>query len=155
MPKTVAELLAAWRAADRRWEATTQDDPGFRAVGIDVVGAWLEYHAAIDERHPGEFVLVADDDRSIVAAGAGVEANLGRAPDAILGLRIEDLAAPGVVADTEMLWAAFISEGRMDGTFELTHRDGSVVRLHYQARAHYPIASFHLSRLWPEADLKD
>lgn len=152
MPKTVAELLAAWRAADRRWEATAQGDPVFRAVAIDVVRAWLAYHAAINDRFPGEFALVADDDRLIVAASAGVEATLGHAPEAVVGRRIEDLAARAGVADTSVLWSAFLGEGRQDGTFDLVDRDGAIVHLNYQARAHYPIANFHLSRLWPAGE---
>lgn len=147
--KDVPQLLAEWRAADRRWEATTRQDAAFRAVCIDVVRAWLAYHSAIDDQHPGEFALVADDDRLYVAASAGVERTLGYPPESVLGKRIEDLAGLEVVADTGELWSSFIRDGRQDGTFALVHRDGSVVRLHYQARAHFPIANFHLSRLWP------
>lgn len=145
----MADLLQAWRAADRRWEATPKDDPEFRGVAVDVIRAWLAYHATIDRPHAGEFALVADDDRLFVAASAGVEVTLGHAPDSVLGLRIEDLAGTGGTADTTDLWAAFIVDGRQDGTFALRHRDGSLVQLEYQARAHFPIANFHLSRLWP------
>lgn len=155
MTRTIAELLAAWRAADRRWEATTRDDPAFRDVAIEVIRAWLAYHAAIDEQHPGEFALVTDDDRSFVAASAGVETALGYAPASVLGRRIEDLAGTDAVADTVDLWAAFIIEGRQDGRFDLLHRDGSVVRVEYQARAHYPIANFHLSRMWTVVQARD
>lgn len=151
MPKGVAELLEAWRAADRRWESTPQDDPIFREIAIDVLRAWLAYQAATDHGHPAEFALVADDDRSFVAVSAGVETALGYEPASILGRRVEDLAAPGHVAETAERWAAFIREGRQDGTFELRHRDGRMVSLTYQARAHYPIANFHLSRLWPSS----
>ena len=149
MPKIVAELLAEWRAADRRWEATPQGDPSFRDVSIEVIRAWLAYQGAIDRQHPGEFALVTDDKRLFVAVSAGVEATLGYAPATILGQRIEDLAGVDVAEETGHLWSAFIREGRQDGTFALLHQDGSVVRLRYQARAHYPIANFHLSRLWP------
>lgn len=155
MPGTVAGLLEAWRAADRRWESTPKDDPAFRAVAVDVIRAWLAYHAAIDRPDAGEFALVADDDRLFVAASAGVLGTLGYAPDAVHGLRIEDLAGTDAIADTADRWAAFIIDGRQDGTFDLLHRDGSSVRLAYQARAHFPIANFHLSRLWPVVDAAD
>lgn len=155
MPENVASLLAAWRAADRRWETTAQDDPAFRDVAIDVIRAWLAYQAAIDRPHTGEFALVADDDRQFVAVSAGIEAVLGYAPAAVLGRRIEDLAGPDGVAGTVERWASFVVEGRQDGLFDLRYRDGSVVRLAYQARAHFPIANFHLSRLWPAPDPAD
>lgn len=155
VPRNVADLLAAWRAADRRWETTPQEDPIFREVGIAVIRAWLAYQAAIEQPHGGEFALVADDDRLFVAASAGIEATLGYAPASVLGRRIEDLAEIEAVADTVDRWAMFIIEGRQDGTFDLLHRDGSVVRLEYQARAHYPIATFHLSRLWPVVQAAD
>ncbi|MGK2851650.1 MAG: hypothetical protein ACSLFN_12155 [Candidatus Limnocylindrales bacterium] len=54
VPRNVADLLAAWRAADRRWETTPQDDPTFRDVGIAVIRAWLGYQAAIGQLHAGE-----------------------------------------------------------------------------------------------------
>lgn len=154
MSGPLAALLAAWRAADRRWESTPRDDPAFRDVSVEVIGAWLAYHAAIDRPHAGEFALVADDDRRFVATSAGIEATLGYAPASVLGRRIEDLAATDA-ADTVDRWSAFIVEGRQDGTFHLRHRDGSVVKLEYQARAHFPIANFHLSRLWPKVDPGD
>ncbi|MGK2851649.1 MAG: PAS domain S-box protein [Candidatus Limnocylindrales bacterium] len=98
---------------------------------------------------------MADDDRLFVAASPEVEATLGYAPASVLGRRIEDLAGIDAVADTVDRWATFIIEGRQDGTFDLLHRDGSVVHLEYQARAHYPIAHFHLSRLWPVVQAAD
>lgn len=147
--RDVPKLLAEWRAADRRWEATAQDDPTFREACIDVIRTWLAYHSAIDDQQPGEFALVTDDHRLYVAASDGVRATLGHTPASILGRRIEDLAGLDVAAGIGDLWAAFLADGRQDGTLALIHRDGSDVRLQYQARAHFPIAHFHLSRLWP------
>ena len=150
----VSRLLTEWRAADRRWETTAQDDPDYREAGINVLRAWLAYHTATDEQQPGGFALVTDDDRVYVAASAGVEATLGYTAQAMLGRRIEDFAAPALVASTPDRWSTFLSAGREDGSFDMLHADGSVVRMRYQARAHYPIANFHLSRLWPDPDVR-
>ncbi len=147
--KALADLLADWRVADRRWEATPREDPDYRAATIEVLRAWLAYHTAADPHAPGEFALVTDDDRVYVAASEGVEATLGFTPESLLGRRIEDIAAPTLVADTSDRWTSFLVEGRQDGVFDIVSRDGSVLRMQYQARAHYPIANFHLSRLWP------
>jgi PAS domain-containing protein len=148
----IPTLLEAWRAADRRWEATPPDDPGYRAACIDVLRSWLAYHAAADPGELGEFALVADDERRYVVVSDGIEATLGYAPESVLGLRIEDLAAPSVVEGTPERWREFVLAGRQDGTFELVARDGAVLRVRYQARAHFPIAGFHLSRLWRAGD---
>ena len=76
-PKVVATTLTQWRAADRHWEATPQDSLEFRGACSAVLGAWLGYHAAVDTGHPGEFALVTDDERTYVAASAGVDATWG------------------------------------------------------------------------------
>lgn len=145
-------LLATWREADRRWEATARDDPGFRGVCVDVVRAWVAYHAAVDDQPPGEIALVADDERVYVAVSRSVQDTLGYAPESVLGRRIEDLAAPAAVPTTRDQWAGFVKDGRQDGAFDMLRSDGTVLRMRYQARAHYPIANFHLSRLWPEPE---
>lgn len=151
-PAIVSRLLTEWRAADRRWESTAQDDPDYREAGINVLRAWLGYHTATDEQQPGGFALVTDDDRVYVAASAGVETTLGYTAQEMLGRRIEEFAAPELVTATGDRWSTFLTEGRQDGSFDMLHADGSVVRMRYQARAHYPIANFHLSRLWPDPE---
>ncbi len=149
---SVASLLTEWRAADRHWETTPQDSPEFRDACIAVLRAWLGYHAAVDAGHPGEFALVTDDERTYVAVSAGVDATLGYAPQAMIGLRIEDFVAPTLLGASGDLWSKFLREGRQDGTIEMVHKNGQVLRMRYQARAHHPIANFHLSRLWPDRD---
>ena len=146
---TVAQLLGAWRAAERRWEAMSPDDPALPEAAVEVLRSWLGYHAATDTLTPGEFALVTDDDRRYVAVSDGVTAALGYEPDALLGKRIEDLAAPSLVAGTAERWATFITDGRQDGEFDMVRADGREIRVGYQARAHFPIAGYHLSRLWP------
>ena len=148
----VSARLEAWRVADRRWEMTPPSAPGYRAACIEVLRCWLAYHAAADVGEPGEFALVTDEERTYVAVSESVEATLGYAPASIIGLRIEDLAAPTVSGATAERWTEFVLAGRQDGTFELIAKDGSTLAVRYQARAHFPIAGFHLSRLWPARD---
>lgn len=143
----VAELLASWRAAERAWEAMSPEAPGFREVSIAVLRAWLAYQVATEPAEPGSFALVADDDHRYVAISAGVTAVLGYEPAELLGRLIDDIAAPDLAAATPDRWRAFLAEGRQDGEFRLIAKDGSVVPVRFQARAHYPIPGFHLSRL--------
>ena len=96
--------------------------------------------------------MVADDDRVYVAVTAGVTKVLGYFPDDLVGRRIDDIAAPEQPETTRELWTTFVLDGRQDGRFRLRARDGTLVWLRYQARAHHPIAGFHISRLWPDDD---
>ncbi len=148
MPSSVvAERLAEWRAAERAWEGMSPEAPGFRDASIAVLRAWLAYQAATEPAEPGTFALVADDDHAYVAVSAGVTAVLGYEPAELLGLHIEDIAAPDLAALTPEQWRAFLAAGRQDGEYRLLAKDGSTVAVRFQARAHYPIPRFHLSRL--------
>jgi PAS domain-containing protein len=95
-------------------------------------------------------MLVADDDGAYVAATTGVEACLGYRPNALVGLRIADLAALQLHEATAAQWAAFLAAGRQDGQFRLRAVDGRIVNLRYQARAHHLVPGYHMSRLWLE-----
>lgn len=145
---TIHEALNAWRAAERRWEATHRDDPEYRQASIDVIAAWLAYHAPSEQSEPGSFVLVADDEHRYVAVSDGVTAALGYVPADLLGMRIEDIAPPDLAASTHAQWQQFLADGRQDGEFRLLAADGREVTVRFQARAHYPIAGYHRSRLW-------
>ena len=144
---TIHEALNAWRAAERRWEATPPDDPGYRSASIAVIATWLTYHAPSEVADAGSFVLVADEDSRFVAVSDGVRAALGYEPADLLGKRIEDIAPPDLAARTPAQWQEFLADGRQDGEFRLLASDGREVPLRFQARAHYPIAGYHLSRL--------
>jgi PAS domain S-box-containing protein len=150
MPKpTIHEALDAWRATERRWEAIRPDDPAYRQASIDVIEAWLSYHAQYGAPEPGSFVLVVDDEQRYVAVSDGVKATLGYEPTELLGRRIVDISPPDLATATPAQWQRFIAEGRQDGEFRLLAADGREVALRFQARAHYPIAGYHRSRLWP------
>jgi len=144
---TIHEALNAWRAAERRWEATDPDDPTYRAASIAVIAAWLTYHAPTEVAEPGSFALVADEQHRFVAVSDGVKAALGYEPADLLGKRIEDIAPPDLAARTTAQWEQFLADGRQDGEYRLLASDGREVPLRFQARAHYPIAGYHLSRL--------
>lgn len=147
MSASLQHLLSEWRVAERAWEQARPGDPGYRDAAIAVLDAWLAYQQAAEQESAGEFALVADDEHRFVAVSAGVDAALGYDPTELVGRQIEDFAAPELVSATAEQWNAFLAAGRQDGTFRLRARDGRLVRVSFQARAHYPVAGFHLSRL--------
>ena len=117
-----------------------------------VLDAWVAYQDVALTAQPGEFLLVADDDQTYVAATRGVLAVLGYEPAEMVGGRITDFASPELRDATPSQWAAFLAAGRQDGRFRLRTKDGRSIQLNFQARAHHPIAGFHVSRLWPDLD---
>ena len=148
---SITELLAAWRAAERRWERPAS--PGqVHVAALEVVRAWLAYQDAALGSVATEFMLVADDDGAYVAATSGVEACLGYHPESLVGMHIADLAAAELLETTPPQWAAFLADGRQDGRFRMRAIDGRIVSLRYQARAHHPVPGYHMSRLWLDDD---
>jgi PAS domain S-box-containing protein len=148
---SIPGLLTAWREAERRWERQGSPDE-VRAAALKVVEAYAAYQTAALPADSGEFVMVADDDGVYVAVTAGVTNVLGYAPDDLVGRRIDDISAPEQPETTRELWTSFILEGRQDGRFRVRAQDGRLVWLRYQARAHHPVAGFHISRLWPDVE---
>lgn len=149
MTASIPELLASWRAAERRWERQASPDE-VHAAALDVVEAFVTYQDAALPRDTHEFILVVDEDQTYVGATRGVTTLLGYEPEELMGRRIGDLAAPEQLETAPAQWLAFITVGRQEGRFRLRTRDGEPVVLHYQARAHHPVPGFHLSRLWPD-----
>ena len=146
---SIPELLAAWRAAERRWERVAPPAE-VEAAARDVVTAWAAYQNAALPPDTLEFLLVANDDQAYVACTDGVTRVLGYEPEDLIGRHIADIAPPGWAERTAQEWAAFTLAGRLDGTFRLRAADGRQVALAYQARAHHPVPGFHVSRLWPD-----
>ncbi len=146
--RNIAEALDAWRAAERRWELIPSGDTESRGAAIEVIAAWLRYQELTGLEHDS-FVLVADGGHAFVAVGGGIKAALDYEPADLLGRRIEDIAAPDLAPGTASTFDQFLNDGRQDGEYRLLARDGHEVTMRYQARAHYPIAGFHTSRLWP------
>lgn len=145
----IVELLAAWRAAERRWERRVDADE-VRAAALEVIRAWTAYQDASIPGRSREFMLVVDDEQTYVAATTAVTRVLGYAPDELIGRHIADVAAPELLTRTQEQWAEFLEAGRQDGRYRLRAKDGNLVPLQYQARAHHPVPGFHLSRLWPD-----
>jgi len=148
--ESLAGLLAAWRDAERRWERPGTPEE-VHSAALKVAQAYAGYQSALPPES-GEFIMVAAGDQGYVAVTSGVTTALGYAPDELIGRRIEDLAAPELRDSTPARWDTFLADGRQDGRFRLRARDGTMVSLRYQARAHYPVAGLHLSRLWPDVD---
>jgi PAS domain S-box-containing protein len=146
---SISDLLAAWRDAERRWERPGSPDE-VRMAAMAVIHAWKAYQDVVLVRASGEFMLIADDEQRYVGVTAGVTEALGYEPDELIGLRIADVAAPELLETTPGQWAQFLADGRQDGRFRLRAKDGRLVSLGYQARAHHPVPGFHLSRLWPD-----
>ncbi len=149
--ESIPELLAAWRAAERRWERHAPAGE-VRAAALEVVAAWAAYQDAALPSDSGEFTLVADDNGTYVHATRGVTAVLGYEPLELIGLRVVDLAAIELQERTPKQWEDFLVEGRQEGRFQLRAKDGRIVPLHCQARAHHPVPGFHASRLWIEEE---
>jgi PAS domain S-box-containing protein len=154
MAGSIPELLAAWRAAERRWErhAPAED---VQAAALEVIEAWAAYQDAALPPDTREFMLVADDRGAYVHATRGVTRVLGYEPLDLIGLRVQDLAAIELQESTPDQWTAFLADGRQEGLFRLRTKDGRTVPLLYQARAHHPVPGFHVSRLWPIDEPED
>jgi PAS domain S-box-containing protein len=147
---SIPDLLAAWRAAERRWERPAPADE-VEAAALDVVRAYIAYQDAALRDDTTEFTLIADESQTYVGATRGATTVLGYPVDELVGRTIADLAAPDDREAAPDQWLEFLRAGRQEGTFSLIARNGEPVRLHYVARAHHPVPGFHMSRLWPEA----
>jgi PAS domain S-box-containing protein len=140
-------LLDRWREAERRWEATPSDDPGFEAARTDVLRAWLAYQAAAVSDDPNAIVLVADNAMRYVAANAAACRHLGYAEEEITGMAVPDLTVSANQEKAVELWREFRLAGRQEGEYILRAKDGSSLGARYLARAHFPVADLHTSRL--------
>jgi PAS domain S-box-containing protein len=116
---------------------------------LQVISAWAAYQDAALGTEATEFMLVADDAGTYVAATQGVARVLGFQPMDLLGRGIEEFAAPELRAQTPEQWSRFLVDGRQEGRYRMKCRDGSLVTVRFQARAHHPVPGYHMSRLWP------
>ncbi len=144
--KRAPNLLDAWREAERRYDELDPADDGYQAARLDVVRAWIAYQEVVTEDH-GQVVVVTDDARRYVAATDNVEKLLGYSAADLIGISVDDLAAPESSLSVDAAWAGFIDAGRDCDTFTLLARDGSRVPVTYEARADTPLPGFHVSRL--------
>lgn len=119
-----------------------------RERALDVVVAWVTYQDAALPGDANEVLLVADDEQVYVGVTRGVTRLLGYDVGDLIGTRVQELAAPDLQETTPARWAEFLAKGRQDGDFRLRAKDGRLVTLQFQARAHHPVPGFHMSRLW-------
>lgn len=145
---SLSVLLSAWRAAGRALERA-EPGPASELARLDVVHAWIAYQDAAMPRGTSEFLLVADEDRRFIGATSAIRDVLGHRPAEIVGRRIDDLAAPDLVADVARQWTEFLADGSVKGEFALRSADDRIVALRYHSQANHPIPGFHMSRLWP------
>jgi hypothetical protein len=99
MGSSVAELLRAWREAERRWELPGSPEQ-VRAAALDVVTAWANYQNASLPDDTDEFMFATDDAGTYVAATNGVRRVLGYEPRGLIGQRIADITAPAILDQT-------------------------------------------------------
>jgi PAS domain S-box-containing protein len=92
-------------------------------------------------------VLVADENMRYIAANAYICRLLGYERDALLRLRVTDVARTATASEE---YAEMIREGVRYGTIALTRRDGTTLDVEYRA-AETTVAGMHLyvSVLWP------
>ena len=149
MSRSIPELLARWRDAERRWEQTAPDDPGSDDARRHVLDTWLAYQEAAGYLAQEEMVLVADDRMRYVAANSEAHRVLGYPVGGIAGRSVADITHPTDQAALQAAWDEFLRSGRLDGEYVLYRRDGTMLRATFVARAHLPIAGLHTSRLRP------
>jgi PAS domain S-box-containing protein len=147
VPTPVPTLLEAWRAAERRWEETSPEDPAFAEARSLVLDAWVAYQEAVGYLVPDEVVLIADDGMRYVSANAEAHRVLGYGPGELIGLAVADLTPTDDGPVMRASWDEFRRTGRQDGQYTLRRRDGSTVAAKYIARAHLPVAGLHTARL--------
>src|SRR6476646_4435394 len=111
---SIEVLLAGWREAERSWEGSTPGEDSGAAAGR-VLNAWVAYQDVSLTAQHGEFLLVADNQQTYVAATSGVLAVLGYKPAEMVGGRITDFASPELKDATPSQWAACLSAGRQAG----------------------------------------
>jgi PAS domain S-box-containing protein len=109
-----------------------------------VVTAWLSYQAALGSA-PDELILVADDERELVAVSGNARPLLGYEPEELRGRRVDDIVADAATVPDR--WTQFRSSGREKDLIPLRAKNGSVVVFEYDARPDFPVPGCHVSRL--------
>jgi PAS domain S-box-containing protein len=140
------QLLGTWRRAERQLGEAIAAGHDVRQATVEVVTAWLSYQTALSAA-PDELILVADDERELVAVSANAQPILGYAPDELRGRRVDDIVAETLAATVADRWAQFRASGREVDLIPLRAKDGTVVVFQYDARLDLPVPGYHVSRL--------
>jgi len=124
LPSAVERALAeseqrrARRAAD---EALVHSGQLFEAVFLNA----------------GDAMLIADDDRRLVAANPAAALMFATPRDDLVGRRIDDLLPEGSRSDASASWDEFLGAGEGCGEMELVRPAGGTVSTEYTAAAHF------------------
>ncbi|MFL5679908.1 MAG: PAS domain-containing protein [Chloroflexota bacterium] len=148
MSEDVAELLAEWRTAQRRFESLADADTSCPHAAAAVARAWLAYQLAVGGLDPDEVVLIVDDDRRYVAASPNAEQVLGVPHDQLLTMRVDDLTPPDALRALDDTWRDFLEGSSMAGEYGSDEGAG-LSRVEFRARANWPVRHVHISHLKP------
>lgn len=146
---SIPDLLAEWRAAERRWDRDAPAEEAY-AAALEVVRAFVAYQDAALPADSREFILITDEHQRYVGVTKAATAVLGYPVAELVGRRIGDVVALDDRERTPAQWQAFLEAGRQEGHFSLLTKVGEPISLRYIARAHHPVPGFHSSRLWPD-----
>jgi len=91
-----------------------------------------------------EAVLVADDDRRLVAANRAACELLGLSAEALTRMRIDDLVESDGGTSLDAIWARFLETGRGAGTYRMRRGDGTLIQIETKSQAHF-IPGRHVS----------
>jgi PAS domain S-box-containing protein len=80
-------------------------------------------------------MLIVDDSRRYVDANGAACALLGLAREEVLSRTISDFTPPQALDQLEDMWAVFLRDGSMTGTYELLMPDGSTLITDFSAVA--------------------
>lgn len=103
-------------------------------VLLDRLSSLLKTRPHAHEDFDGEYVAFVDQDRKYLEVTDGVCALLGYSRPALLGMRIDDVAAPVEAGKVAPLFERYVDEKRQDGTFLLKDSGGRLIPIRYHAR---------------------
>jgi anti-anti-sigma factor len=99
-----------------------------------------------DRFHHHIAILIADDDRRLVAANPAACELLGRSESELARMRIEDIASETLRPLVAEAWQRFLADGHQSGEYDVVRASGETVRVTFSATASiYP--GRHLSVL--------
>ncbi len=93
-------------------------------------------------------MLLVDDDQRYVAANEPACRLLGLGPDELVGQTIAQVTPPELRSQLPAMWERFLTEGALEGTYELVRSDGRRIEVSFSATANV-LHGLHLSMLVP------
>lgn len=93
-----------------------------------------ELYHAVFENGPDP-ALLADDERRYLDGNRAARSFLGVSKEALVGMRVDDFTLPGMRADLDRIWAAFLTRGTMEGVFPILLANGLQRTVLFRAKA--------------------